>query len=54
MVARLVEEAVILKKLVVVAEVVVDLSAIKPPVKVEEAVERNPLSRPKVVEVETP
>ncbi len=42
------------KKLVEVAEVVVLWSALKPPVKVEEAVERKPLRKPKVVEVETP
>ena len=51
---RLVDEAVVEKRLVVVAEVVVELSAMKPPVKVEEAVERKPLRKPRVVEVETP
>ena len=51
---RLVEEAVVEKKLVVVAEVVVLWLAMKPPVKVEEAVERKPLRKPSVVEVETP
>ena len=40
--------------MVVVALVVVDLSAIKPPVKVEDAVERKPFRKPRVVEVETP
>ena len=52
--ARLVELAVVEKKLVVVAEVVVLWLAKKPPVKVEEAVERKPLRKPSVVEVETP
>ena len=42
------------KELVEVAEVVVDWLARKPPVKVEEAVERKPLRKPKVVEVELP
>ena len=42
------------KKLVEVAEVVVLRLAINPPVKVDEAVEINPLSKPIVVEVETP
>jgi len=51
---RLVDEAVVEKRLVVVALVVVDLSAIKPPVKVEDAVERKPFRKPRVVEVETP
>jgi len=39
---------------VVVADVVVLLSAMKPPVKVEEAVERKPFMKPRVVVVETP
>ena len=51
---RFVELAVVAKKFVVVALVVVDLSAINPPVKVEEAVEIKPLKNPRVVEVETP
>ena len=51
---RLVEEATEEKMLVVVAEVVVLRLAINPPVKVDEAVEINPLSKPIVVEVETP
>ena len=42
------------KELVEVAEVVVDWLAMKPPVKVEEAVERKPLRKPSVVEVELP
>src|SRR3990167_4332550 len=42
------------KELVEVAEVVVLWLAKKPPVKVEEAVERKPLRKPSVVEVETP
>lgn len=42
------------KRLVVVAFVVVERSAMKPPVKVELAVEMNPLKNPNVVEVETP
>ena len=42
------------KRLVVVAEVVVERSAMKPPVNVEEAVERKPFKKPRVVEVETP
>ena len=41
-------------ELVEVAEVVVERLAMKPPVKVEEAVERNPSRKPKVVEVELP
>ncbi len=53
-VKRLVELAVVAKKLVVVALVVVLRSAIKPPVKVLEAVERKPFRKPSVVEVETP
>jgi hypothetical protein len=51
---KLVVEAVVAKKLVVVAEVVVLRSATKPPVKVDEAVERKPFRKPRVVEVETP
>ncbi len=54
MVNRLVELAVVAKELVVVALVVVDLSATKPPVKVELAVETKPLRNPSVVVVETP
>ena len=42
------------KELVEVAEVVVLWFAMKPPVKVEEAVERKPWRKPKVVEVELP
>ena len=42
------------KELVEVAEVVVLWFAMKPPVKVEEAVERKPFKKPKVVEVELP
>ena len=42
------------KELVEVAEVVVERLAMKPPVKVEEAVERKPLRNPRVVEVELP
>ncbi len=42
------------KELVEVAEVVVLWFAMKPPVKVEEAVERKPLRKPSVVEVELP
>ena len=42
------------KSEVVVASVVVDRFARKPPVKVEEAVEMKPLKKPRVVEVETP
>ena len=41
-------------ELVEVAEVVVERLAMKPPVKVEEAVERKPSRKPKVVEVELP
>ena len=41
-------------ELVEVAEVVVDRLAMKPPVKVEEAVERKPFKKPRVVEVELP
>ena len=41
-------------ELVEVAEVVVERLAMKPPVKVEEAVERKPLRKPRVVEVELP
>ena len=41
-------------ELVEVAEVVVLWLARKPPVKVEEAVERKPLRKPRVVEVELP
>ena len=53
--ARLVEEAVVEKKLVEVAEVVVELPVIKRlESMVDEAVERKPWSKPKVVEVETP
>ena len=51
---RLVVEAVVEKKLVEVALVVVLWLAIKPPVKVEEAVEMKPWKNPRVVEVETP
>ena len=40
--------------MVVVALVVVERLAKKPPVKVDEAVEIKPLRNPKVVEVETP
>ncbi len=42
------------KRLVEVAEVVVERLAKKPPVKVDEAVERKPLKNPRVVEVDTP
>ena len=42
------------KELVEVAEVVVDWFAMKPPVKVLEAVERKPFKKPRVVEVELP
>ena len=42
------------KELVEVAEVVVERLAMKPPVKVLEAVERKPWRKPKVVEVELP
>ena len=42
------------KELVEVAEVVVERLAMKPPVKVEEAVERKPCKKPRVVEVELP
>ena len=42
------------KELVEVAEGVVDWLARKPPVKVEEAVERKPLRKPRGVEVELP
>ena len=42
------------KREVEVALVVVDWFAMKPPVKVEEAVERKPCRNPKVVEVELP
>ena len=42
------------KELVEVAEVVVERLAMKPPVKVEEAVERKPFKKPRVVEVELP
>ena len=63
--ARLVELAVVEKKLVVVAEVEVELTAVKfckvgeeetksVEFIVEEAVERKPWRKPKVVEVETP
>src|SRR3989344_26043 len=41
-------------KEVLVAEVVVEVLAMNPPVKVEEAVEMKPLRKPRVVEVETP
>ncbi len=41
-------------RLVVVAWVVVERSAMKPPVKVEDAVERKPCKKPRVLEVETP
>ena len=51
---RFVELAVVEKKLVVVAWVVVLLSAKNPPVKVDEAVERKPFKNPRVVEVELP
>ena len=52
---RLVELAVVEKKLVVVAFVVVELPVmIKLESMVEEAVERKPLRKPKVVEVELP
>ncbi len=51
---RVVAKRLVEKKLVEVACVVVDLSAMNPPVKVEEAVEINPLKKPRVVEVETP
>ncbi len=52
---RLVEEAVVAKKLVVVAFVVVELPVItKLESIVEEAVERKPSKNPRVVEVETP
>ena len=52
---RFVEEAVVEKREVVVALVVVELPVIvRLPSMVEEAVERKPLSRPRVVEVETP
>ena len=53
--ARLVEEAVVEKKLVEVAEVVVELPVIKRlESMVDEAVEKKPWSKPKVVEVDTP
>ena len=42
------------KELVEVAEVVVLWFAMKPPAKVEEAVERKPCKKPRVVEVELP
>lgn len=42
------------KKFVVVASVVVERLAKKPPVKVELAVEMKPWKKPRVVEVETP
>lgn len=52
---KLVDEAVVEKRLVVVAEVVVELPVmIKLESIVEEAVERKPLRKPRVVEVETP
>ena len=52
---RFVEEAVVEKRLVVVAFVVVELPVIiKLELIVEEAVERKPFRKPKVVEVETP
>ena len=52
---RLVLDAVVEKKLVVVALVVVELPVIKRlESMVEEAVERKPLVKPTVVEVETP
>ena len=58
---RLVDEAVVEKREVVVAEVVVELPFTKRlPVilklesMVEEAVERKPCKKPRVVEVETP
>src|SRR3989344_5099186 len=41
-------------KEVLVAEVVVEVLAMNPPVKVEEAVEMKPLRKPRVVEVATP
>ena len=51
----MVELAVVEKKLVVVAFVVVELPVmIKLESMVEEAVERKPLRKPKVVEVELP
>jgi len=54
-VKRLVDEAVVEKRLVVVALVVVELPVmIKLESIVEEAVERKPLRKPRVVEVETP
>ena len=52
---RFVELAVVEKRLVVVAEVVVELPVmIKLESIVEEAVERKPFNKPRVVEVETP
>lgn len=51
---RLVDEAVVEKKLVVVALVPVAVVKVKPLVKVDEAVERKPFKSPIVVEVETP
>src|SRR3989338_11343506 len=52
---RLVEEAVVEKRLVVVALVVVELPVIiKLESIVEEAVERKPCKKPRVVEVELP
>ena len=52
---KLVDEAVVEKRLVVVAEVVVELPVmIKLESIVEEAVERKPFNKPRVVEVETP
>jgi len=42
------------KREVEVALVVVERSARKPPVKVDDAVEMNPLRNPRVVEVELP
>jgi len=51
---RVVEKRFVEKKLVVVAWVVVERSATKPPVKVELAAEMKPFRKPRVVEVETP
>src|SRR5687767_6603794 len=51
---RFVVEAFVAKSEVEVAAVVVPAFARKPPVKVDEAVERKPFKKPSVVEVETP
>jgi hypothetical protein len=51
---RLVDEAVVEKRLVVVACVVVLRSARNPPVNVDEAVDMKPSKKPRVVEVALP